>query len=567
MNTQSNVQILKTDQLVPFTLGNSREKHDHQSRKNLTESIKEAKGVLQPILVRPTANESKFEVVAGFGRWQACIELGFDVPALIRPMNDSEAYEAQLIENLVRDDLTIVDESKAAQRFITMYQGDYTAAAERLGWTQKKLNDRVQLLRCCDDVLNALNENKIKIGHATILSSFSEKLQIGTLDNIITENWSVEYLKKRAGKAKKYLHTAKFDTKDCAACPHNTSHQIGMFDFNEDDKAACAKLSCWNVKTDAWLKEQKMLAEEKFGTVILLVECSSADRNTVSSASVGESQYNEGCASCESNVVIMDDRSGREGQTLESQCIDKVCFAKCVKAFNEPDTSQEIVAESKANLTENSTSTSTGAGVSTKRPKPVEQKTPSAVIELEKKLIHQEAEKIFADEAWYVNGVVLASMAITTGYKPAFFNKADSFNEKVLACKPIPNEQIQEAINQAIKASVSSSAKTVDSRFVFQQQALMISAMATLDNVKDIITAAWNPSEAVLKNYTGAGIKGLCVSAGFDKAFNDCEANKSAKQSFSKIASKSKGDFIKAILAFDFDWSTFAPDTIFKHLK
>ncbi|TMO39753.1 hypothetical protein CWC26_06975 [Pseudoalteromonas sp. S4488] len=568
MNNQNNVevQVLKTVQLVPFALGNSREKTNREARKNLTESIKEAGGVLQPILVRPTANESKFEVVAGFGRWEACIELGFDdIPALIKPMTDNEAYEAQLIENLVRDDLTIVDESKAAQKFITMYQGDYSAAAERLGWTQKKLNDRVQLLRCCDDVLNALNENKIKIGHATILSSFSEKLQIGTLGNIINENWSVEYLKQRAGKAKKYLHTAKFDTKDCAACPHNTSHQIGMFDFNVSDKAACAKLSCWNVKTDEWLKEQKKLAEEKYGTVILLVECSSADRNTVSRASVGESQYNEGCASCESNVVIMDDRSGREGQTLESQCIDKVCFAKCVKAFNEPDNTQEIEAETKANSIEPSTSKS--ASISTKKPQPVVQKTPSAVLELEKKLIHQEAEKIFANEAWYVNGVVLASMAITTGYKPAFFKKSDSFNENVLACKPISNEQIQEAINQAVTASVSSSAKTVDSRFVFQQQALMISAMATLDNAKDIITAAWNPSEKVLKNYTGAGIKGLCVSAGFDKAFNDCEANKSAKHSFSKIAAKSKGDFIKAILAFNFDWSSFAPDTIFKHLK
>ena len=114
MNNQNNVevQVLKTVQLVPFALGNSREKTNREARKYLTESIKEAGGVLQPILVRPTANESKFEVVAGFGRWEACIELGFDdIPALIKPMTDNEAYEAQLIENLVRDDLTIVDES------------------------------------------------------------------------------------------------------------------------------------------------------------------------------------------------------------------------------------------------------------------------------------------------------------------------------------------------------------------------------------------------------------------------------------------------------------------------
>ena len=64
MNTQStgNVATLTIEQLIPFSLGNSRIKHDAAARNQLKESIKEAGGVLQPILVRPTADEAGFEV-------------------------------------------------------------------------------------------------------------------------------------------------------------------------------------------------------------------------------------------------------------------------------------------------------------------------------------------------------------------------------------------------------------------------------------------------------------------------------------------------------------------------
>lgn len=569
MNNQNNMSVLNVSQLVPFSLGNSREKHNAQSRNNLTASIKEAGGVLQPILVRPSPNEDKFEVVAGFGRWQACIELGFEVPVLIKSMTDSEAYEAQLIENLVRDDLTIVDEAKAAQKFITMYSGDYTAAAERLGWTQKKLNDRVQLLRCSEKILEALNQDKIKIGHAVILSSFSEKLQSGTLDKIISENWSVQYLKERAGKAKKFLHTAKFDTTECSSCPHNTSHQIGMFDFNSSDKAACAKLACWNKKTELWLQDAKKVAEDKFGKVLLLVECSDSDRNTVSASTVGEEQFNQGCANCESNVVVMDDRYGKEGQTIESQCLNKVCFTRVVKAHNQQGKTIEIAdkdAASHKEQVDKEKGTVAAKSVSANA-KPIEQKTPNAVLELEKKLIHSEAQKIFSTETWYINGIVLASLAITTGHKPDFFKTTNDFNENVISCKDIESDRIQKEITHAIEKSVSVEANTVDNRFVYNQQKLMISALATLDNASEILTSAWKPSKALLQNYTGQGIKGLCSSSGFEEAFNECESNKSNKVTFAKIAAKSKSDFIKSILAFDYNWSAFAPETVFQHLK
>ena len=568
MNTQStgNVATLTIEQLIPFSLGNSRIKHDAAARNQLKESIKEAGGVLQPILVRPTADEAIFEVVAGFGRYEACKELGFSVPSLIKTMTDTEAYEYQLVENLVRQDLSIVDEAKAAQKFITMYEGDYTAAAERLGWTQKKINDRIQLMRCSTGVLDALNADKIKIGHAVVLSSFSEKLQNGTLEKIISEDWSVQYLKERAGKAKKFLHTAKFDTADCAACPHNTSHQMGMFDFEADDKAACAKLACWNVKTDEWLKEQKELAEQKFGKVILFVECDNADRNTVAASVVGDKQFNEGCSNCESNVVVMDDRSGREGHTIESQCIDKICFTKCTKALVESTKTPPATTQTEPSNSTKEIEKKGGEKTITKETAtPIQQKTPSAVLEAEKALIHTIAKDIYQGEAWYVNGLILASLVVSTSYKPDFMKGMCDFTDYVIAGKSVPLEDMQKEINNAVLQSVSNNAECVDSRFVLNQQKLMIKALGTHDDKVALLTSAWIPSEGVLKAYTSQGIKGLCESAGFDKAFNDDAENKAAKVTFAKVAAKSKGDLIKAITSFSFDWSGFAPDTLLTH--
>lgn len=572
MTTQisnNEVATLKTAQLIPFTLGNSRIKHNTTARNQLQESIKAAGGVLQPILVRPTNSQDKFEVIAGFGRFEACKELGFDVPVLIKEMSDSEAYEAQLIENLVREDLSIVDEAKAAQRFIAMYEGDYNAAAERLGWTTKKINDRIQLLRCCDAVLDALNENTIKIGHAIVLSSFSEKLQIGTLNNIIKEDWSVQYLKERAGKAKKFLHTAKFDVTDCSNCPHNTSHQIGMFDFESTDKAACAKLTCWNAKTDAWLGEQKKAAEEKYGKVILMIECSAADRNTVNADVVGESQYASGCANCESNVVIMDDRSGREGQTTLSQCIDKICYTKCITAFN---TAQEPVEETRSENTDEITDNATAqapenTATAPKPPAAVEQKTPQVVLDAEKKIIHEVASQIYTTEPWYINAIILASLVYSTGHKISVLGEYHNFEDMVIACKQVPVEDIQAEISKAIACSVSTEAKSVDTRLILNQQSMMIKALATHGNKLALVTAAWIPSESILKGYTTSGLNQLCVNAGFDLAYNDSPENQKNKATFAKLAGKTKAEFIKAILAFDFDWSAFAPSSLLKHIS
>src|SRR5207302_6059112 len=72
----------------------------------LAQSIRD-KGILQPLLVRPIDDaEADFELVAGERRWRAAQRVGLhEVPVVIRPLGDSEAFEIALVENLQREDL------------------------------------------------------------------------------------------------------------------------------------------------------------------------------------------------------------------------------------------------------------------------------------------------------------------------------------------------------------------------------------------------------------------------------------------------------------------------------
>lgn len=130
------------------------------------------RGVLQPILVRPKG--SNFEIVLGERRWRGALEAyGPDgqMPVTIREMTDQEALEAAIDENEIRDDTSETEQADAAVRVLAAYHGDRAEAARRLGWSQAKFARRLALADLSDPVKLALDERRIKIGHAELLAA------------------------------------------------------------------------------------------------------------------------------------------------------------------------------------------------------------------------------------------------------------------------------------------------------------------------------------------------------------------------------------------------------------
>lgn len=148
--------------------GNPRKNFDEGALDELAASI-EARGVIQPIIVRPRGN-GRYQLVAGERRWRAAQKARLhEVPALVRELSDREVMALALIENLQREDLNPVEEAKAYQRLSDdegMTQAEIARMVEK---SRSHVANIQRLLNLPDVVLNLVERGKLSMGHARAL--------------------------------------------------------------------------------------------------------------------------------------------------------------------------------------------------------------------------------------------------------------------------------------------------------------------------------------------------------------------------------------------------------------
>ncbi|OUC52990.1 chromosome partitioning protein ParB [Sphingobium sp. GW456-12-10-14-TSB1] len=209
------------------------------------------RGVLQPILVRPKG--SNFEIVLGERRWRGALEAyGPDgqMPVTIREMTDQEALEAAIDENEIRDDTSETEQADAAVRVLAAYHGDRAEAARRLGWSQAKFARRLALADLSDPVKLALDERRIKIGHAELLAAVPQDKQDKALETILTADLDVSKTRDLLMRVTQNLASACFDKTECTTCPFNSATQRVLFETHVDD-GHCTNPGCFQLKTEA----------------------------------------------------------------------------------------------------------------------------------------------------------------------------------------------------------------------------------------------------------------------------------------------------------------------------
>lgn len=130
---------------------------DAQALTELTASVT-AHGVLQPILVRPHPSDpARYQIVAGERRWLAAQQAGlFEVPVVVRELSDQETLELGLVENVLREDITPMEEARALKRLIDAFGYSYAKLGERLGKNKAYVDHRVRLLKLPPELQNAL---------------------------------------------------------------------------------------------------------------------------------------------------------------------------------------------------------------------------------------------------------------------------------------------------------------------------------------------------------------------------------------------------------------------------
>ncbi len=155
---------------------------------DLAESIK-ARGVLQPILVRPVAYEH-YEIVAGERRWRAAqMALVPDIPVIIRQLSDEAAAEIALIENVQRVDLNPIEEAAAYQRLIEVHGRTQEEIAGAVGKSRSHVANLIRLMGLPERVRTALEEGKISAGHARALLAARDPL--AALETVIRRGLNV----------------------------------------------------------------------------------------------------------------------------------------------------------------------------------------------------------------------------------------------------------------------------------------------------------------------------------------------------------------------------------------
>jgi len=150
---------------------NPRKAFEEDDLADLTASVRE-KGIMQPILVRPVPGgpADAYEIIAGERRWRAAQRASLhDVPIIIHDVNDKEALELAIIENVQRADLNALEEALGYQQLIDEFEYSQTALADVIGKSRPHVANTLRLLKLPPAVQSYLREGKLTAGHARAL--------------------------------------------------------------------------------------------------------------------------------------------------------------------------------------------------------------------------------------------------------------------------------------------------------------------------------------------------------------------------------------------------------------
>jgi len=158
---------------------------DQQSLEELAESIR-SNGVLQPVIVKKVS--SGYMLVTGERRCRASKIAGFStVPAIVRDYNNQYLAELALLENIQREDLTIVEEAEAYQNAIKSMNLTHLELANKIGKSRSYVSNALGILNLPDEVIKEINSGNITMGHARSLSKLKDISRIKKISKMIID--------------------------------------------------------------------------------------------------------------------------------------------------------------------------------------------------------------------------------------------------------------------------------------------------------------------------------------------------------------------------------------------
>jgi ParB family chromosome partitioning protein len=156
----------------------------------LADSIQKV-GLLQPIMVRPFGEG--YQIIAGERRWRAARQAGLTrVPVVVKATTETESLELALIENLQRQDLNAIEESRGYRRLLTEYRMTQAELADKVSKSRSTITNALRLLDLPEEVQELVYQGKMTAGHArAVLSVPDENARLKLAQRIVDDGLSV----------------------------------------------------------------------------------------------------------------------------------------------------------------------------------------------------------------------------------------------------------------------------------------------------------------------------------------------------------------------------------------
>lgn len=175
---------------------------DDNSLTELADSIA-THGVMQPIVIRPLLDSERknatvtHEIIAGERRWRASKLAGLEsIPAIERVLSDEVAIALALIENIQREDLTVLEQAEALQKFHTEFGMSHGMIAQIIGKARTTVSNLLRLNQLHDEVKALMRAGDLDMGHARTLLALSCEQQPIIAKKIISLGMTVRDAEK-----------------------------------------------------------------------------------------------------------------------------------------------------------------------------------------------------------------------------------------------------------------------------------------------------------------------------------------------------------------------------------
>ena len=209
------IQMIALEDVFPNE-NQPRKVFDPETLKDLAHSIRQH-GMIQPILV--TRKKRGYMIIVGERRWRAAQEVGMEkIPCIVKDYTDRELYEVALIENLQRENLSVIEEANAYQYLMEEYQLNHSSLGEALGKSRSYVANTLRLLQLHPPVRQMVKDGKLSGSQGRALLGISdpelqEKLAVRVRDGKLNVR-QVEELVRQENQKKKTRSKPRNKQKD-----------------------------------------------------------------------------------------------------------------------------------------------------------------------------------------------------------------------------------------------------------------------------------------------------------------------------------------------------------------